>query len=408
MLKRGAIKALAAIALCPVALAWDQFGMSLAVVGDVDGDGVSDIAVADATIPGDDADAFAAHVLSGRTMKLLFSIGRGSVGSRHPNGLAAVPDIDGDGYGELALFMSSLERDPPTRLVVFSMKKRLVLWEYELSGRALTPSVKYVGKTGEDWQILINGHTGFGERTRKSGRELVSFGTDERSRFLDEDEYHFGDVDNDGATDWMRVSGAKARRASLLRDSGDEICSVPLPRAPTFATCGEDYSGDGRKDVIVATVPSPEEVEPRLRVALHESRNGRLLFMFEGPICADFDQSVYPLKDVDGDGVSDLAIVYWHVGGCSGFVLYSGASGARIRTVEADPIRAPLSLGAVFGWSVESLRDPSGRKTTHLVVATSSWEAPTAVGSVEAFCVESGKRVSSATRESVLRQEGGR
>lgn len=78
----------------------DRLGWSVAGAGDVDGDGVKDVAV---SAPQRNVGAGYVHIYSGQTGELLFNITGESFGGEFGNSIAGAGDTNGDGYTDLII-----------------------------------------------------------------------------------------------------------------------------------------------------------------------------------------------------------------------------------------------------------------------------------------------------------------
>lgn len=79
-----------------------QFGRAMAAIGDIDGDGWSDLAVGDPDDSAGGAHAGAVHLYSGRTGALIRSI-VGAAGSATGTAIAACGDVNGDGVPDVLI-----------------------------------------------------------------------------------------------------------------------------------------------------------------------------------------------------------------------------------------------------------------------------------------------------------------
>lgn len=131
-----------------------------------------------------------------------------------------------------------------------------------------------------------------------------------------------------------------------------------------------DMNGDGRGDVLVgATFPVATALPPQSgRVVLMSGATGATLRIFT-PAAATADPSfgrrVLSIPDVNSDGKADVVV------GAHGSVhIYSGATGARIRTITGPAFPAPLvTESPVFGHSIASVPDVNADGVADLVIS---------------------------------------
>jgi hypothetical protein len=100
------------------------FGLALASLGDIDGDGISDIAVG---APDSGVAEGSVHIVSGRLGELLYDAPPDAGGWHWGHRLAALGDVDGDGAGDLAIASWHGFSREPGRAMVISGKRGIAL-----------------------------------------------------------------------------------------------------------------------------------------------------------------------------------------------------------------------------------------------------------------------------------------
>lgn len=316
-----------------------QFGLALAAVPDLDGDGVWDLAVG-TSAEGNTVTGFGrVHVFSGATGTLVRSLISPQPefgGQAFPSfgvAVAGVPDVDGDGFGDL---------------LVGAMREGT-----GDSGRAYL----FSGATGA---LLLTMTTPNPETNGYFGGAVSSV----------------PDADGDGVADllvgaWNEDAGAtNAGRAYLFSGATGALLRTFVSPSPTsqgifgFSLQGvADVDGDGRGDVLVG---ASGESAPHLtsgRAYLFSGSTGALLRTYTSPNAVqsgNFGASVAGVPDVDGDGRED------HLVGAFGEMvgalragrahIYSGATGVRLGSVVSPN---PEASGA-FGAAVSGVPDASG------------------------------------------------
>ena len=259
------------------------FGIALAWVGDLNGDGDADIAVSQITrhdAPGADLSRGSIHVLSGRSGKELFA----RVGTSRAFGatLLAVPDIDQDGHPEL--FVG--EPDPQrATLWLCSGRDGRTLGTYGVETQRNASLGGYLGllpdcnEDGLPEVLAIETGPEVRAHVFSMGREVPL-----RTHVNDDlfDNYGAccatGDVDGDGVGDY--AIGAPARNHLL----GDPSCEA-----------GEEGCLD------------------RGRVTVHSGATGKVLadLFGEGPHVS-LGASLLDLGDRDGNGRHELLVQAFH------------------------------------------------------------------------------------------------
>jgi hypothetical protein len=328
----------------PAAGAW--FGSALAVIGDVNRDGIPDLAVG---ASGADAPAGAGAgmivLVSGADHSVLC---RGTDPNGHPRALlgasvAAIGDLTGDGVPDL---VAGAPGDGWGRVVVFSGADCSEVQACSDSITFTTP-----GSTGNQQSYASLGYAVAG----------------------------IGDVNHDGIPDF--IAGDPGARAPIP----GSVASGTYGRTVVFsgANCqvidralGAEGSGCGEALAAIGDLNGDEEIEyavgcPRgFNDDTHHYFGGSVYLHFSGAgsgfrIPGDgatdnrFGGAIAPIS-VDGDGVNDILVGEPGddtVGTDAGSVLlYSGASGMFLRKC-ADPLSSP---GDDLGSAVTALGDLDG------------------------------------------------
>lgn len=327
-----------------------RFGESVVGVPDLDGDGRGDLAVAAPLDGAVFAGQGAVYVLSGASGALRHTLRSGlpEANGQFGSALAAVPDLDGDGIADLVV--GAITEDVTFRDTVRNA-----------AGRAYV----FSGATGAPLHVLR-------ADVPRSGA-------------------HFGgavagvpDLDGDGRGDVLvgaRSDDARANAGGRVYvysgASGALLHTLDSP-APAFngrfgssvAGLG-DLDGDGRGDVAVGAFAEDVFVNGGTlqradagRVHVFSGATGTLLRTLVSPLperLAFFGAAVAALPDTDGDGVDDLAVAANYE--ASGAVadagrvhVFSGASGAVLRTLVSP---SPTSTGH-FGLGLAGVPDVDG------------------------------------------------
>lgn len=273
-----------------------QFGFHLANVGDVDLDGIDDLAVGDTAEAGPSG-AGSVRVFSGADGSLLYALFGSSTPSFFGQTIAGAGDVDGDGAADLIVG---------------------AVTDTSLGG--LGTARLYSGATGTEL------HAFTGEPGTGYGYAVVGLG--------DVD----GDLVPDVGASWLAhssVNGVNAGRVTVF--SGATFAPIYHVLGPhAGATIGsslariDDVDGDGVDDLLIGAEGLAGT--PVTGAAyLHSGAGGALLHSFPGDSNGDrFGCSTADAGDLDGDGVSDL-LVGARVGNYA--KAYSGASGAWLFTL---------------------------------------------------------------------------
>jgi hypothetical protein len=323
-----------------------SFGVSVAGLGDVDGDGWGDVAVGDPggqVVGGDRVGRV--YLYSGRTHALWRSLAPPGptdlFGVNFGLTICSLGDVDGDGRDDVAVGASAMTE----------------------SGSPLGAGRVYV----------YSGATGDLLYTLRSEHESVAL--------------NFGlalarvpDADGDGADDLVVGSPHEAGGGAVYMFSGatGQVLRV-LPSPPGCCQFGEviagvpDLDGDGRGDIAATT---REPIEPGSDVHgvtyIFSGASGEVLHRIPR-----YGTALSGIGDLNSDGFGDILIA-WSAGNVngvidhSGFVrVVSGASGGEIRVV-LSPRPEP---SGEFGFSLAGMDDRNGDGAAEMVVGA-LWERP--------------------------------
>jgi len=367
--------------------AGERHGAAVAIVGDLNGDGRAEFAIG---APGAASGFGLVRMYSGVDGSLLWAIQGPTSGSSFGASLAGLGDVDGDGLADLAIgaplaSFTGLVGCGIIRVVSGVSGATLRTFRGDSSGDHMGWSVGSAGDIDHDGVPDIIGGAidddDLGESTGSariwsgatgmaihkfvggSMRELFGYSVDGGA-----------DVDGDGTSDLV-VGGAyftSAPQGGVVRVlSGSTFATLwSTPVAPARDGLGSsvafvgDVDGDGYSDVLAgARQPFAGGVG---YARLYSGANGSLLLQLTAaPLQRAFGSSVAAAGDADCDGLPDLAIGApdSSTGGTlSGVVrIYSGASA----TVLAEYVGAP---GSRLGTCVRGGGDISGEGWPDLVL----------------------------------------
>ena len=351
-----------------------QFGISLARVPDADGDGLDDLLVA---ADGEAMGAGQAHLFSGETGLLLRTLESpnpeegGGFGFR----VSGVPDVDGDGRGDLLIgaFSETVLGDADAgRAYLFSgqtgsLLRTLTSLSSFRQGEFFGVAVAGVSDVNGDGagDLLVGaplGDPSFPNRGSAylfSGADAPPVAVDDAATTV-EGFPGFADVlanDFDLNADDLFVESVGTAMNGTTLIVGDGVRYTPNPGfigTDSFTyTVGDGLSGSDEGTVMVTVNEIPENVQP-FAAADSETNDS-------------FGIGVSSVPDVNGDGITDFAIGSADENGIETrgrAYLYDGATGNLIRTLSSpDP-----QFGGGFGISVAGVSDVNGDGAGDLLV----------------------------------------
>jgi len=372
-----------------------RFGVSFAFCGDIDGDGRPDIAVGSPSessfIPGQ------VFVYSGRTGRLIrvFADERGS--AMFGEEITSIGDLDGDGVPELAArtaqWIGGRERQSIEILsgrtcecirLIDSLPDEPVFGaQIESAGDLDGDGFEEILTCGGSDDVLYPGSKGrVVVVSAVSGERILSLDVSPTLRWgwSGRTLYAVGDVNGDGTPDFAIVmtkavhvySGCDASELLVLTSSdaftefGRSVCGIG------------DLDRDGFEDIAIG---APEfrglPMELRGNVSVYSGRTGERLAKYVAPYgVARLGVALAQVGDANGDGVPDLLVSRNDViaggsvscvSGKDGSTLFNGADSGR----ENDGM-------AVVGWRVIKGPDVDGDGTPDFM---SSRYTPSAIGS---------------------------
>ncbi|MCB9881201.1 MAG: FG-GAP repeat protein [Planctomycetes bacterium] len=311
----------------------DEFGSAVAGLGDVDGDGQSDVVIG---VPQDSTGgtlAGLARVYSGKTGTVLYTLVGPSANRRMGEGVGCAGDVDGDGVQDIGVGLpgqGGALATAPGRARVYSGATGSLVWEFvgDVIGDRFGLSIACAGDVDADGRDdVMVGAPGVFIGTRAGYVRIFSGMTGLPIRTLQGtntlgDRFGFaiasaGDVDADGVNDQIVGSigdapnGAASGRAYVFSGATGATIWV-FAGSATKNELGHgvaglgDVNGDGHADVCASAFYGSGMGYARV----YSGIDGSQLYQITGNVSGDGIGHSAGSVDVNGDGLLDLVLGY--------------------------------------------------------------------------------------------------
>ena len=301
-----------------------QLGLGIEAAGDVNADRIPDVI---ASAPG----AGKAFVYSGKDGKVLLTLGTGNQSETFGRHVSGVGDINGDGHTDVVVGApgNSTAGQRAGRVYVFSGKDGSVLMtlDGEKAGDAFGSSVSGYASKGHSFVIAGAPNAG----PRNNGRVYVYAGLTNTPKFLIEaDETGaqlgamflsvVGDVNRDKvpdiyASDFSNTAKGSATGRIYVHSGADgrRLLTLTGEAANDGFGIGSadagDVNKDGYDDLIVGAWQHSSAARSGGKVYLYSGKDGGLIRAYTCRIAGDtFGFDATGIGDVDGDGVIDFLL----------------------------------------------------------------------------------------------------
>lgn len=308
--------------------AGERFGAVLSGVGDVDGDGLGDLAVG---APGHGSARGRVQVFCGTDGTLLWSRAGPAPGARFGQALAGIGDVDGDGRADLAVGapFSAVGGIAAGRVELLSGADGALLFAFEgaafeLLGSAVAAAGDFDGDGVPDLWIgaplsrveAFNGGSAF-VRSGRDGSLLAALHGGQAGQQLGQWLASAGDYDGDGTPDVFLASpgasggGLDAGLVELRSGAGGARLLEVTGHGPGVQlglVASLEGLGPGGRAALLVGAPLSERAESG-RVLLVRGRGAEARRVLHGARPRDwFGAALASLGDVDDDGVADFIV----------------------------------------------------------------------------------------------------
>ncbi len=337
----------------------DEFGSSVAAVGDLDGDLCDDFLVGVPQESPNGTHSGRALVFSGKDGSIMWTFDGDMAFARAGEGVGCAGDVNADGTLDVIVGMPGAGggmATAPGRARVFSGLDGSVLYTFtgDLTGDRFGLSVACAGDVNGDMHddVIVGASGNFLGTTVGYARVFSGI---------------------DGAVLFTLLGAATL---------GDRFA---------FAVGGNfDVNMDAVPDLVVGAIADAPNGPSSGRAYVFSGVDGSTLWTFDGDATSDqFGHGVAAMRDVDGDGRDDILVSAFNAMGVGYARVFSGFNGTLIQQVTGQ------ASGDGFGHAVASRADVNGDGIDDLIIGASgdSSQGLSLAGSVHVFSGATGSRL---------------